>query len=314
MGWNACVDRAWTVRAAADAGGMTDEKSVTVLGLGAMGSALARAFLAAGRAVTVWNRSPGKAGELVAAGATEAPTAEAAVTASRLVVACLWDHRSVHETLDPAAGALAGRVLVNLTNGTPGQGRELAGWAERHGAAFLDGGIMAVPPMIGQPGAFILYSGPREVFEAHRDTLDALAESQWVGADPGLAALHDLALLSAMYGATMGELHAFAMIRSAGLEATTFAPMLRRWMDTVGRFQERTAEQIDTRDYTTGVVSNLAMQAAAYHNFFDAAHEQGVSPELIAPLYPLMQRRVVEGGGAEDLAGLVELLDVRRAR
>ena len=308
-----CANRAWSVRDAADAGGMADEKSVTVLGLGAMGSALARAFLAAGRAVTVWNRSPGKAGELVAAGATEAPTAEAAVTASRLVVVCLWDHRSVHETLDPAAGALAGRVLVNLTNGTPGQGRELAGWAERHGAAFLDGGIMAAPPMIGQPGAFILYSGPREVFEAHRDTLDTLAESQWVGADPGLAALHDLALLSAMYGATMGELHAFAMIRSAGLEATAFAPMLRRWMDAVGGFQgERTAEQIDARDYTTGVVSNLAMQAAAYHNFFDAAHEQGVSPELIAPLYPLMQRRLVEGGGAEDLAGLVELLNTRR--
>jgi 3-hydroxyisobutyrate dehydrogenase-like beta-hydroxyacid dehydrogenase len=291
-----------------------NEKAVTVLGLGAMGTALAGAFLAAGRPTTVWNRTPGKAGGLVAAGALEAPTVEAAIKASPLVVVCLWDHRSVHETLDPASGALVGRTLVNLTNGTPGQGRELAGWAKRHGAAFLDGGIMAVPPMIGQPGAFILYSGPQEVLESHRDALDALAESQWVGADPGLAALHDLALLSAMYGATMGELHAFAMIRSAGLSATAFAPMLRRWMDALTGFEEQTAAQIDARDYTTGVVSNLAMQAAAYHNFFDAAHEQGVSPELIAPLYPLMQRRLVEGGGAEDLAGLVELLDVRRAR
>jgi 3-hydroxyisobutyrate dehydrogenase-like beta-hydroxyacid dehydrogenase len=260
----------------------------------------------------VWNRTPGKAGAVVDRGAVEAESLDLAVRASGLVVVCLWDHRSVHQTLDPVAGALAGRTVVNLTNGTPGQGRELAGWAQRHEAAFLDGGIMAVPPMIGGPGAFVLYSGPQDVFDAHREALDALGESTWVGADPGLAALHDLALLSAMYGATMGELHAFAMIRSAGLSATAFAPMLRRWTDAMGAFTQRSAAQIDARDHTTGVVSNLAMQAAAYHNFFDAAHEQGISPELIAPLYPLMQRRVVEGGGAEGLTGLVELLDTRR--
>jgi 3-hydroxyisobutyrate dehydrogenase-like beta-hydroxyacid dehydrogenase len=289
-----------------------DDKAVTVLGLGAMGTALAGAFLAAGRPVTVWNRSPGKAGELVARGAVEAGTVDGAVRASRLVVVCLWDHRSVLQTLEPVAGALAGGTVVNLTNGTPGQGRELAGWAQRQDAAFLDGGIMAVPPMIGGSGAFVLYSGPQEVFDAHRDALDALGESMWVGSDPGLAALHDLALLSAMYGAVMGQLHAFAMIRSAGLPTTAFAPLLRRWLDATGGVPEQAAARIEARDHTTGVVSNLAMQAAAYHNFFDAAHEQGVSPELIAPLYPLMQRRLVEGGGAEDLTGLVELLDTRR--
>jgi phosphoglycerate dehydrogenase-like enzyme len=69
-----CVKRRRSVRGPAQPDLMTDEKSVTVLGLGAMGSALAGAFLAAGRPVTVWNRTQGKAGELVARGATEATT------------------------------------------------------------------------------------------------------------------------------------------------------------------------------------------------------------------------------------------------
>jgi hypothetical protein len=102
------------------------------------------------------------------------------------------------------------------------------------------------------------------------------------------------------------------MVRSAGIKAVDFVPMLRGWTDAMGGFLERAAVQMDTGDYTTGVVSNLAMQTSAFHNFFDAAHEQGVSPELIAPLYPLMQRRLLEGGGAEDVAGLVELLNTRR--
>jgi hypothetical protein len=176
-----CVDRVWTVRAAPDARGMAADKAVTVLGLGAMGSALARAFLAAGRPVTVWNRTSGKADELVAGGAVEAATAEEAVRASGLVVACVWDHRSVHETLDPVTNALAGRVVVNLTNGTPGHGRELGAWAQERGFALLDGGIMAVPPMIGGPGAFVLYSGPEDAFTTHRDALEALGESRYVG-------------------------------------------------------------------------------------------------------------------------------------
>ncbi|WP_179893518.1 NAD(P)-binding domain-containing protein, partial [Streptomyces sp. wa1002] len=42
---------------------------LTLLGLGAMGVALARTWLAAGHPLTVWNRSPGRSAELAAAGA-----------------------------------------------------------------------------------------------------------------------------------------------------------------------------------------------------------------------------------------------------
>src|ERR1700754_1265589 len=60
------------------------DKAVTVLGLGAMGSALARAFIAAGHPTTVWNRAPEKAAALVAAGAARADTAATAVAARPL--------------------------------------------------------------------------------------------------------------------------------------------------------------------------------------------------------------------------------------
>ena len=42
---------------------------ITVVGLGAMGSALAHSLLKAGREITVWNRSPDKVQPLVALGA-----------------------------------------------------------------------------------------------------------------------------------------------------------------------------------------------------------------------------------------------------
>lgn len=278
----------------------------TVLGLGAMGSALAGALLDAGRPVTVWNRSADKAKPLITRGAVAAESAAEAVAASELVIVCLLDDASVREVLDTAP--LAGRAVVNLTNGTPRQARELARWVSEQGGTFLDGGIMAIPPMIGQPGAFVFYSGPKDVFDTHRAAFDTFGGSTYVGEDPGLAALHDLALLSGMDGQVIGILQAFALIRSEGLSAVEFAPSLSRWLTAMGSFAERAAAEIDSGDYTQDVVSNLGMQAAAFENLPAAAADQGVSSELLAPLHRLLQRRAADGHGAENLTSVIELL------
>ncbi|WP_216205313.1 NAD(P)-dependent oxidoreductase [Amycolatopsis aidingensis] len=285
-----------------------DKPAVTVLGLGAMGTALAETLLAAGHPTAVWNRSPAKAEVLAEKGATPAGTAAEAIGASELVLVCLLDEASVREVLHPVGAALAGRTVANLTNGTPGQARKLAGRVREQGADYLDGGIMAVPPMIGTPQAFILYSGSRAAFDRHRQALDLLADSRFVGTEPGLAAVYDLALLGGMYGMTMGVLHAFALVRSAGVEPGAFAPLLNEWLGSMSGFVQETAGRVGTGDYATGVVSNLGMQSAGFGNHLIAAREQGISAELLAPLGPLMERRVAQGHGHEDLSSVIELL------
>ncbi|ONF68711.1 NAD(P)-dependent oxidoreductase [Amycolatopsis keratiniphila] len=283
---------------------------VTVLGLGAMGTALVEALLTAGHPVTVWNRTASRTEAVAAKGASVASTVSEALAAdtNAIVIACLLDYDSVHEVLDPVAAELAGRQLINLTNGTPGQAREMNAWAEELGAAYLDGGIMAVPPMIGTPAAFIFYSGSGTVFGRARTALETFGGVNYLGADPGLAPLHDIALLSGMYGYFVGVIQAYALVGSAGVKAREFAPLLRGWLDAMGGFLERSAEQIDDGDYVTDVVSNIEMQAAAFPNLAKAAADQGISAELLTPLQPLMDKRVADGHGAEDLIGVIELL------
>lgn len=107
------------------------KEPVTLLGLGAMGTALADAWLTAGHPLTVWNRNPRRAEPFAARGATVAATAGEAVAAGRLVVLCLLDDDSVDEAL--AEADLTGRDLVNLTTGTP-SGRGTAPPGHRRGA------------------------------------------------------------------------------------------------------------------------------------------------------------------------------------
>ncbi|MFJ7998666.1 NAD(P)-dependent oxidoreductase [Streptomyces sp. NPDC096310] len=283
--------------------------SLTLLGLGAMGAAFARAWLAAGYSLTVWNRTPGRAEALIAAGARPAASAAEAVAASPLVVTCLLDDASVGGAL--ADTDLVGKDLVDLTTGTLSQARARAAWAEARGARFLSGGIMAVPPMIGVPeaGGYVLYSGSQDLFETHRTTLAAPAGTRFVGGNPGHAALQDVALLSGMYGMIAGAAHAFALVRGEkDISPAEFAPLLAGWVGAMSAVIPQIGQQLESGDYESGVTSSLAMQVAGAQTFLATAQDQNVSPELLTPVFDLMRRRAETGGGREGFAGMVDLL------
>lgn len=280
------------------------KKTLTVLGLGDMGSALVCSWLAAGYAVTVWNRSARPVPE----GARVAATAVEAVTANRLVVVCLLDDASVRATLDGID--LTGRDIVNLTTSTPAEARELSDWIAARGGRFLDGGIMAVPSMIGATGSggYVFYSGSAELHQTHAEALAVPAGVEYVGTDAGFAALYDIALLSAMWGMFAGAAHAFALIRGEDIAPAQFAPRMVAYQQAMAGYAYGTAAQLTSGDYTEGVESNLAMMVTTNGTLLRTAAEQGVSPELLTPFMALMERRVAEGGGKESTTGVVDLL------
>jgi 3-hydroxyisobutyrate dehydrogenase-like beta-hydroxyacid dehydrogenase len=280
----------------------SETSTATVLGLGAMGSALARALLTAGHPTTVWNRSADKAVPLVEQGAVRASTVAEAIEASPLTIVCLVDATAVHELLDEAGDALSGRVLVNLTSGTPEHARTLADRAVH----YVDGGIMAVPPMIGGPDALVLYSGSGEAFAAHRPVLESLGAARYLGEDPGLAALYDFALLSGMYGMFAGALHAYALVGTEGVPATAFNELLVPWLDAMASTLPRVAEEVDSGDY--GSDSPLAMQATGVASLIEASRAQGITPDLILPVKRLMDEAVAAGHGDSDVAALVRVM------
>jgi 3-hydroxyisobutyrate dehydrogenase-like beta-hydroxyacid dehydrogenase len=283
-----------------------DPTPTTVLGLGAMGSALAAALVDAGHPTIVWNRSPAKVQPLAARGAVAAASVEAAVSASPLIVACLFDHASVHEVLDRSSSSLHGRALINLTTTTPRQARELADWAARHGADYLDGGIMAVPPMIGGTDANILYSGSTAVFDERRALLDRWGQSSYVGSDPGRASLYDLAMLAGMYVMFAGFMHGAAMVGAEGVSASAFAARATPFLAAMTDAFPDLAATIDAKDYTGERQQSL--QFSDLTQLVTASVEQGVSAAVLRPVHEMIQRQIAAGHGNEGFARIFEEL------
>lgn len=288
----------------------SDPTPVTVLGLGEMGSVLAAALVDAGHPITVWNRSLARVQPLAVRGATPADSVEAAVGTSPLIVACLLDHASVHEVLDPVTQSLSGRALVNVTTTTPNQARELEEWASRHGIGYLDGGIMAVPEMIGGPGSAVFYSGSATVFENHRALLDLWGQSSYFGSDAGMASLYDLAMLAGMYTMFAGFIQGAAMVGSEGVPATEFAERATPFLAAMtGAFADFAAT-IDTTAYTGD--GQQSLEFSDLTKLVTSAHEQGVSAEVLKPVHQMIQRQIAAGHGKEGFARIFEELRTTR--
>ncbi|WP_280315597.1 NAD(P)-dependent oxidoreductase [Nocardia abscessus] len=279
--------------------------SVTVIGLGLMGRALAGAFLRAGHPTTVWNRTISKADQLVAAGARSAPTVGEALEAGTLTIICVTDYQAMYELLGASEIELGGKTLINLTSGHSTQAREAARWAGQRGAHYLDGAIMAVPPAIGTAEAVILHSGPQADFEAHKSTLDALGTVTYLGADHGLASLYDVAGLTMMWSVLNAWLQGTALLRTAGVDAATYAPFARQMAAGVAEWLPGYAEQIDRGSFPAEV-SALETDARAMTHLIEESEVLGVNAELPKLFKAMADRSIAAGHGGEQYPVLIE--------
>lgn len=284
---------------------------ITVLGLGNMGQALAAAYLEAGHPVTVWNRSAEKADRLVGNGAVRAETAAEAIEASGMIVVCLSTYEVVRSTLMPLEAQLAGRVIVNLTTGTPDEARRMEEWTMGKDIDYLDGAIMAVPPMIGSPDALILFSGRKELFDTYLPILQVMGGStSYLSDDTGVALLYDLAMLTMLYGAWYSYFHAHALLRTANISAKNFLPYTTNWLQHVivpALTSPDSARILDEGFYTTDV-SNMTVNKQSLDFIVKSSRELGVPADWLLPIQTVADQVVAKGFGSDGFERVFETM------
>ena len=124
---------------------------ISVIGLGLMGSALARTLLSAGHTVTVWNRSLEKAELLVGDGAEIGVTVTDAVKASPVILVCIDNYTTTRKIFasNEVLSVLAERVVVQMSSGTPLEAVSDEGWFVEKDAGYLDTASLGSPKIIG---------------------------------------------------------------------------------------------------------------------------------------------------------------------
>ncbi|MEU8968290.1 NAD(P)-binding domain-containing protein [Streptomyces monashensis] len=281
---------------------------VTVLGLGPMGRALASAFLTAGHPVTVWNRTPKRAADLVDRGAATAGSVQDAVAAGQVVIACLIGYDAVRATLEPARAGWGNRCLVNLTSGEPAQARQMSRWASSRGIDYLDGAILTPTPAMGTPSATVLFSGARDVYESVQETMAATGGTTvHLGDDPGQASAYEVALLDIFATSVTGIAHAFALASAEGIEPERFAAFATGIGGLLPEMIKRFAQQIQSGRYP-GDRSTLASAASGITHIINTATGHGIDVGMLTAAQGIIDRAVADGYGPEGLARLTTVL------
>lgn len=285
---------------------------VSVLGTGRMGSALARAFITSGHPTTVWNRTVDKAAPLEALGATVAVSVHQAIEASDIVVVNVSEYTASAALLraKSAASALAGKLIVELTSGTPQGAREAAQWAKAQNAFYLDGAILATPNLIGTENGLILISGPLSAFDANKDTLSALGNIRHVGEDPGIASTLDSAALSQMWGGLFGALHAIALCQAEKVDLGTLA---RQWTEVapvldglVSDLIARTRDRRFAGDQDT--LSSISAHHGALQHLIEITHMRNLDRAMVDAYAAIFKRAIAAGHLHDDFAAMTQFM------
>ena len=289
---------------------MSNNKEISVLGLGSMGITIAQLFIDRGYKVTVWNRTAERADALVAMGAVLARSAAEAVRAAKVAVMCVYDYRAVDAILamEGVAAAMDGRLLVQLTTGSPSDAREAEVWAHRQGAAYLEGAIQAAPDQMGRPDTPILVSGAQAVFHEAEPLLKVLAGGiVYLGEKASAAAAMDLATLSTIYGTLLGFMHGARIAEHEGFDVAEYGRIVAGIMPTFAGFLQHEGGVIQSDDFTISQ-SPMRISVEATQRILQTAQEAGINTEFPAFAAGLFKRADAAGLGGEEIAALIKLL------
>jgi 3-hydroxyisobutyrate dehydrogenase-like beta-hydroxyacid dehydrogenase len=283
---------------------------ITFLGLGQMGRAFASVMLKRGYEVAVWNRSPEAVEALAGEGAVAFEKAAEAVAASPVTVVCVSDYPATDAILRDAEGraALQGKVLVQLSSGSPRLAKDAEEWVSAAGAAYLDGGIMVYPEDIGEPHSSFIIAGAVAGYERAKPLLLELApQTEYLGPDAVRAAALDSAIICAAVGAIVGIVNGAAICEAAGVDLKQFAKLVDDITPTdVGAAAEGVRKIADGTLADTG--AHLSTWAATMKPMLEIAEDHGYSQEVPRFFEALFKKGLDLGLGDQDAGALIAAL------
>jgi 3-hydroxyisobutyrate dehydrogenase-like beta-hydroxyacid dehydrogenase len=157
--------------------------SLGFIGLGAMGSRMARRLLAAGYDLTVHDRARERARPLEQSGATFAPTPKRLAAAVDVVLSSLPDDAALEEVMFGPEGALTvarpGTTFIEMSTVSPRTSSRLHQAARPRGLAVLDAPVSGSTPQAEEGQLVILVGGREEMYREYLPILNVLGKSSF---------------------------------------------------------------------------------------------------------------------------------------
>ncbi|MDX6350576.1 MAG: 3-hydroxyisobutyrate dehydrogenase [Streptomyces sp.] len=282
---------------------MADNISVSVLGTGIMGAAMARNLARAGLDVRVWNRTKSKAEPLAADGITVADSPAEAVAGASVVLTMVYDGSAALDAMRQAAPGLgAGTVWVQSTTVGVDAVAELAAFADQQGLRMVDAPVLGTKQPAENGQLIILAAGPVELRDAVAPVLDAVGRrTLWVGDDAAAGAGTRLKLVanSWVLAANSGTAEALALANGLGVDFQHFLDVIEGGALDLPYLRTKAAAVLSGNLEASFAVTTAEKDARL---IVEAGERAGVRLDVAAAGAERLRRAAALGHGDEDMA------------
>jgi 3-hydroxyisobutyrate dehydrogenase-like beta-hydroxyacid dehydrogenase len=283
---------------------------VSVIGTGAMGSALVEGLAGSGVGVTLWNRSKGKAEALSGPTVHLAESVAEALMSSPLTIVSVSDHEVGRSLVDEAGVDLDGKAVANTSFVTPDQAQAFATVVGAAGGHYLDLEIAASPSQVRSGDGLFLVSGERSAFEAHRERFDQIGRATYVADVPAAAYISGMAVQLAFFPMAVGLLQGLHIAEAQGLSPDWFKKaVLDFYPLQIDRLLDRITAKSDSS--APDVEASVDVMAAGAAEYAGALRDMDLDSGMFDALHRLFTAASEAGHGEADWTCIAEHVAMR---
>jgi len=277
-----------------------------------MGAAMAANLARAGFPLTVWNRTPGRAGEVVELGATEAPTPATIAEASDIVVSCVSDTPDVEAILlgpdGVAEGAHAGLLVIDCSTISPSATRDFAARLGERGVTMVDAPVSGGSEGAKNATLTIFVGGDPAAFERARPILAAMGRTIThvgpIGSGQAVKAVNQVILA----GTYLGVAEGIVLALKAGLDVEQVVGALSGGAAQSWVLANR-SERMTKNDYPLGF--KVALHRKDLEIALQLARELGADLPITALASGYEADLIASGHADDDVSALARTIRAR---
>jgi 3-hydroxyisobutyrate dehydrogenase len=283
--------------------------TITLLGTGLLGRAIAERLQSVGHTVTVYNRTTTKALPLQACGITVVTRPEQAIAQADCVVLMLADAAAIRAVLlTPAALAVhRDKTVIQMGTIAPGESLALQAEIERVGGSYCEAPVLGSLAEAQAGTLLMMVGGTEGQFVQWAPLFRSLCREPRLIGPVGKAASLKLALNQLI----VAEISAFALslglVQRAGVPVDTFMAILRESALFAPAFEKKLPRLL-TRDYqhpnfpTRHLLKDMEL-------FIREASGYALTTSSLEGIRPLLKRTIEQGLGDSDYSAIFEIIN-----
>jgi len=278
---------------------------VSVIGTGAMGSALVEVLAASGAEVAVWNRTRGKAEALAGPGVRVADSVADVLASSSLTIVSVSDHQLARNLVEDAGQGMGGEVVASTSFATPEQARAFDTALSASGIRYLDLAIPGYPSEVRSGDGTFFVSGDRTAYETQREWFERIGRTSFVDEAPGAAFTSEMAVVLAYLPMAVSLLQGLRICEAQNLSVESFREMaLELYPSHIRRLCERVSAQPDpaARD----VEASINVWARGAEEYLTYLRDMGHDTGMYEALHRLFSAASEAGHGEDDWTRIAE--------